>query len=444
MKPLAYIMGTFPTITETFIHGEIQALCVQGVELHVFALRQPMGAARHSQEADSGATIHYAPALLCRRLWQANLRMLRAVPRRYLRILGGLLARTVVNPIHCIKTLGIFPIAVAFAEAVAERGIGHIHAHWANYPATVAYIISRLLNVPFSFTAHAYDASLVRAMMKEKVREAEFIVTCTRLNRRFLTTLVPESTAKILVNHHGIFLDTFLPNGKRILQQQHEYYILSCGSLYPRKGFPDLIEACRLLRDRGWKFRCEIVGEGPLRRQLERLIKTHRLEDIVTLRGAVFHKEIVDYYRQADLFVLPCITDYLRWEELFTEPVLLLEVGLAAPFRPITDGIPNVLVEAMAMGIPVVSTRAGAVPELIRDGRTGTLVPERDPVALASAIDNLLKHPDWRQGLAREARETVQHYFDRSKNIRELLTMFAARLQTNGNRANGTGIRSWG
>jgi glycosyltransferase involved in cell wall biosynthesis len=163
---------------------------------------------------------------------------------------------------------------------------------------------------------------------------------------------------------------------------------------------------------------------------LERFIKAHQLEEVVCLLGALPQKQVIDHYRIADLFVLPCVTDYLGWDEVFTDPMLLLEVGLAIPFRPITDGIPNVLVEAMAMGIPVVSTTVAAIPELIQDGRTGTLVPERNPLALAAAIEHLLQDPHKRQELAREARETVRQCFDRPENIRALLTTFTAQLQT--------------
>lgn len=430
MKRLAYLMGTFPALTETFILGEIRALCARGVELHLFSLRRPKGTSQFVEEADFMAMTHYGPSFLSRQVWGPNLRMLCAFPGRYLRILGSLLAQTAVNPIHCLKTLGIFPIAVAFAEVIRHKGIEHIHAHWANYPASAAYIISRLLDIPYSFTAHAYDATLIRAMMREKVRRAAFVVTCTRFNRGALTALIPESEAKIVVNYHGIFLDRFVPNGKQILQRQDTFHILSCGSLYPRKGFPDLVEACRILRDRGWKFRCEIIGEGPLRHRLERSIKAYELEEVVCLLGAMPQKHVIDQYRKADLFVLPCATDKLGWDEIFTDPTLLLEVGLAIPFRPITDGIPNVLVEAMAMRIPVVSTTVAAIPELIQDGRTGTLVPERNPVALAAAMEHLLKDPYRRQAFADGGRETVQQYFDRFENTRALLTTFTAQLGT--------------
>ncbi|WP_337286637.1 glycosyltransferase family 4 protein [Candidatus Methylomirabilis sp.] len=431
MKRLAYLMGTFPTLTETFILGEIRALCARGVELHLFSLRRPKGVAQLAEDgADLITMTHYGPSFLSRQVWRSNLRMLCVFPGRYLRILGSLLAHTAVNPIHCLKTLGIFPIAVTFAEVIRHKGIDHIHAHWATYPASAAYIVSRLLDISYSFTAHAYDATLIRTMMREKVREAAFIVTCTRFNRGALTTLIPESEAKIVVNYHGIFLDRFVPNGKQVLQHQDTFHILSCGSLYPRKGFSDLVEACRILRDKGWKFRCEIIGEGPLRRRLEQSIKAYELEEVVCLLGAMPQKQVIDHYRKADLFVLPCVTDHLGWDEVFTDPMLFLEVGLAIPFRPITDGIPNVLAEAMAMRIPVVSTTVAAIPELIQDGRTGTLVPERNPLALAAAMEHLLKDPHKRQAFAEGGRETVRQYFDRIENTRALLTTFTAQLGT--------------
>ena len=431
MKRLAFLLGTFPALTETFILGEIQALCAQGVELHLFALRRPKGVQQTPEGADLAANTHYSPCFVSWDLWGPNLRALRRSPARYLRILGSLLVRTLLNPIHCIKSLGLFPAAVAFAEVIRERGIEHIHAHWATYPATVAYIISRLLNIPFSFTAHIYDATLIRAMMREKFRRAEFVVTCTRWNRQLITAIAPEAKAKILVNYHGISLDKFVPNGRRVSQNQDKLHILSCGSLYPRKGFSDLLEACRLLRNRGWNFCCTIIGEGPLRRRLELFVRQHQLEQCVQLLGALPQKEVIHHYREADLFVLPCMTDYLGWDEFFTDPLLLLEVGLAIPFRPITDGIPNVLVEAMAIGVPVISTTVAGVPELIEDERTGLLVPERNPAALAKAIERLLKDPCKGQELAQKAKVAVGQRFDRSKNIRELVRIFGTERPIN-------------
>ncbi len=331
---------------------------------------------------------------------------------------------TALNPVYCAKSLALFPTAVAFAERMREIGVEHVHAHWANYPTTAAYVIARLLDIPYSFTAHVYDATLIRSLMREKVRRAAFVVTCNEWIARQLSTMVPESRSKVMVNYHGATLERFVPNG--YVREQEPLHIVSCGSLFPRKGFPVLLEACRRLRDRGWKFDCTIVGEGPLRARLERFIARHELGDFVRLVGGRPQKEVIGYYRAADLFVLPCITDYLGWDDIASDPVKLLEVGPAIPFRPITDGIPNVLVEAMAMRLPVISTRVAGVPELIRDEDNGLLVPEKDAEALTVAIERLLADPVLRQYLGDRGRETVLRDFDRAKNIRELVTVFSS------------------
>lgn len=427
MSRLAYIIGTFPTLTETFILGEIQALQAVGVEVELFSLRRPPPSPAQADGAELVERTCYGPSAREPELWAANTRALRRAPRRYLGALAALLARTALNPVHCAKSLGLFPVAVAFAERMRERGVTHVHGHWANYPATAAYVVSRLLGIPYSFTAHAYDATLIRSMMREKIRRAAFVMTCTAWNKRLLGRLVPSAAAKTLLNYHGAILDRFAPDGAPRPARPEKFTIVSCGSLYPRKGFPYLLEACRLLRDRGWAFDCVIVGEGPMRAELQRFIDRHRLGDCVHLVGARPQREVIAHYREADLFALACITDHLGWQEIFTDPVRLLEVGFAIPFRPLTDGIPNVLVEAMAMEIPVVSTHVAGIPELVEDGWTGCLVPEKDPQALASAIERLLRDPEKRRELAARGRARVHERFDRHQNIQQLVEIFASR-----------------
>jgi glycosyltransferase involved in cell wall biosynthesis len=263
-------------------------------------------------------------------------------------------------------------------------------------------------------------------MIREKIRRATFVMTCTGRNRDWLRRLVPEAQAKIFLNYHGAMLDRFgpAPTGRPV--NPATFTIVSCGSLNPRKGFPYLLEACRLLRDRGWSLDCVIVGEGPMRGELQRFIDRHHLAERVRLVGTVAPREVVHHYRQADLFVLACMTDYLGWRELFTDPLLLLEVGPAIPFRPLTDGIPNVLVEAMAAELPVISTYVAGIPELIEDDRTGRLVPERNAEALAAAIDGLLRDPERRRALARAGRAVVLERFDRRRTIHQLVEIFGA------------------
>lgn len=425
MSRLAYVMGTFPALTETFILNEIQALQAVGVDVELFSLRRPRGSGPPVDGAELVEQTVYGPSPRDRGLWVANARSFRRAPGRYLGTLAAVAMRTMLNPVHCAKSLGLFPVAVAFAEQMRERGVTHVHGHWATYPATAAYVVSRLLGIPYSFTAHAYDATIIRSMMREKVRRAAFVMTCTAWNQRWLERLVPAAVGKILLNHHGAVLDRFAPDEAPRPDHPGTFTIVSCGTLYPRKGYPYLLEACRILRGRGWSIDCVIVGEGPMRAELQRFIDRHELGDRVHLVGARAQQEVIDFYRQADLFVLACITDHLGWQEVFTDPVRLLEVGLAIPFRPITDGIPNVLVEAMAMEIPVVSTYLAGIPELVEDGRTGSLVPEQDAPALADAIEQLLRDPERRRELGARGRARVHERFDRRQNIRQLVEIFA-------------------
>jgi glycosyltransferase involved in cell wall biosynthesis len=422
MRRFAYLMGTFPTLTETFVLGEIQALADAGVHVELYSLRRPRTTHDQSHGQDLAGLTQYGPSPWGRELWAANVRVLRRSPRRYLATLAAVAVRTALNPVHCLKSLGLFPVAIAFAESMAKGGIEHVHAHWASYPATAAYVVARVLGIPYSITAHVYDATLIRSFMREKIRRASFIVTCNAWSARRLADLAPEARARIVLNYHGVTLERFAPERrKRPPGTTDAFKIFSCGSLHPRKGFPVLLEACRRLRDRGRAFQCTVLGEGPERSRLERFIAEHELQGCITLLGAQPHREVLRRYQDTDLFVLACMTDYLGWREIFSDPLLLLEVGPAIPFRPLTDGIPNVLVEAMAMGLPVVSTTVAGVPELVEHERTGLLVPEQDPAALATAIERLMDSPSLRDSLGRNARADVCARFDRKRNVQDLL-----------------------
>lgn len=431
MSRLAYIMGTFPALTETFVVSEIEALERTGVPVELFSLRRPSALeAEKARGTDFVGRTSYGPTWSQRALAVANLRMLTAAPARYLRTVASVLLRTALNPVHCLKLLALFPVAVAFAELMRQRGVTHVHAHWAIYPAAAAYVVARVLDIPYSFTAHAHDATAIRSLMREKIRRAAFVMTCTAWTQSCLWHLVPEAREKILLNYHGVALDRFAPDHTSLPAPPARFTIVSCGSLYPRKGFLHLLEACRLLRDRGCPVDCVIVGEGPMRAQLQRFIDRHQLGEDVTLVGAVSAGDVIQYYRRADLFVLACITAYLGWRDIASDPLLGLEVGPAIPFRPWMDGIPNVLLEAMAMEVAVVSTHVGGIPELIESGQTGILVPEKDPGALATAIEQLLRDPVRRHALARRGRNVVRQRFDREQTIQQLVEIFAAHART--------------
>lgn len=423
---LAFLLGTVPALTETFVSGEILELRRQGLVVPLFALRRGRGPVQQPDARGLVAETEFALPLWSSRLAGANLTWLRRSPRRYLATLALLIRRTWRNPVHLLKALAVFAKAAELALRLEARGIDHVHAHWASHPTTAALIIGGLTGMSYSFTAHAGDVSLFRTLLGEKLRRARFVLTCTGELGRELAAHAPAAATCIHVNYHGVSRERFTgpPDGRgsgRLL-------ILGCGALLQRKGFDDLVRACGILRRRGRDFRCVIVGEGSHRRALEALIRAEGLGDRVALAGAVAHADVIRHYRRSDVFVLPCRLRPLRLLDLEAGLVKSMEAWFERSGGAIRDGIPNVLVEAMAAGLPVVSTPIAGIPELIRNGRNGLLVPPGRPDELARALEHLLLDPELRRRLGARATEEVAARFDRTRNVAELMEIFGRHL----------------
>jgi glycosyltransferase involved in cell wall biosynthesis len=426
MKPIACVMGTFPTLTETFVVGEILELRRRGLPIALYALGRAGASMVQPEAVGLSGEVRYAAPLWAPRLLAANARWLRREPWRYARALGLLVRRAWRNPLHLLKTLYIFPKAVELGEHMGRHGVGHVHAHWATYPTTAALVVSEVTGLPYSFTAHAGDVTLFRTLLAEKIRRARFVVTCTEDLRTDLRGFLPlPASGKVHLNYHGVALERFA-----YLERPGSGTptMVACGALYTRKGFADVIEACRILRDGGHDFRCVIVGDGPQRAKLAAQIEETGLGDRVTLAGAVPHSEMVRYYQQGDVFVLPCLERPVRiWD-----PEADLVKSLEAWFEPsggvIRDGIPNVLAEAMATGLPVVTTPISGILELVRDGSNGLLVPPGEPAPLARALEQLLTDRTLRRRLGRRAAEDVRAHFDQRRHVASLVEIFECHL----------------
>jgi glycosyltransferase involved in cell wall biosynthesis len=316
--------------------------------------------------------------------------------------MGYLLTRRHDTLSAWIRTLFYFYLGVWAAELLRGEGISQIHAHFANRATVVAMVASRLLGVPYSLTAHAYDIYVSPVMLPEKMAGAQFVATCTDYNRVHLERIDGgRFSGMIHLIYHGLDLSKFEPD-RRLPSDGRRPLLLSVGQLKEKKGFPYLLRACRMLRDQGYDFACEIIGEGPQRRELEAMVTDLGLDDTVVLRGAVSHQEVLERYARAALFALACVP---------------AEDGDR-------DGIPNVLLEAMAMRVPVVSSRFSGIPEAVEDGCTGLLVPPRDTEALAGALIRLLDDRDLRERMGRAGRERVEEHFDIRDNIGRLVDLF--------------------
>jgi len=300
------------------------------------------------------------------------------------------------------------------AQHVLESGtIRHLHAHFCHTSTSVAMLASRLCGIPFSFTAHAKDIYVGQLnpgdTLQTKMRRAKFIVTCTRANSAYLQEICNDG-APIHTIYHGLDTRRFAPSER---ERHHGVprdrpMILAVGRFVEKKGFTYLVEACRLLKDRGYDFTCLLIGGADAYlNTVESLIKEFELEETVLIRGAVTQEELKQIYEQATLFALPC---------------QIVQSGDR-------DGIPNVLVEAMALELPVVSTDVSGIPELIDDKVNGLLVPQKDAAALADAIEALLKSPSLRRQLGKAAREKVCRRFNAEDRILELHDLFLSCLE---------------
>ena len=287
MKRLAVLLAHFPSLTEMFVVRELAELERRGHRIAVFAFRRGRGeAVRELRERFSKVTV-FRPLLLAPRLLAANLYFLFTRPRRYIAALFMLIAGSLGHPVVLAKTLRNFPGAVYFARRMQELEIEHLHAHFAFIPAALAAAIGVLLELDFSFSAHAWDIYVDRTMLPEKMRRARFIVTCTEHNRRHLAAVSSgRFSEKVFRIYHGLDLEVWRRKEAMPRAPGARLEILSVGRLVPKKGFPYLIAACRALTERGCAFRCVIAGEGRERTRLEASIRAYGLGDTVQLIGA--------------------------------------------------------------------------------------------------------------------------------------------------------------
>jgi colanic acid/amylovoran biosynthesis glycosyltransferase len=390
---VAYVLRKFPVLSETFVLSELLGLEDEGVPLHVFSLMRGNDPRFHDDLPRLRARVAYVPELEgLAKLLRHHRRLARSEPRRYWRTL--LYALRSGRP----GMLWRFVQAGYVANEARRLRVRHFHAQFANRPTTVALLASRLTGIPFSFTAHATDIfkrRVSRTALARKTAEASFVVTVSEFNRRFLHDIVPDANGKVTVVHNGIDLDRFAPNG---VPPWRPLRLLCVARLVEKKGIPVLVDACAELQRRGIDFELELVGKGLLRPLIERRIKDYGLEDRVRLAGPLTQLEVRERYGQAHVFVLACI------------------VGSDGN----RDGLPVSLVEALASGLPVVSTPVTAIPEVVRHEENGLLVPPGEPGPLADALARLASDRALYDRCRANARASVATTFDRRRTIARL------------------------
>jgi glycosyltransferase involved in cell wall biosynthesis len=398
---ISYIIGTYPDFSTTFIDREIRMLRQWGLEIQLLAIRQPVLRSALSQEQRlyQQDVIYLIPVKWLSFL-RGHLRFLLTRPGTYLGTLLYLLTRPHPTARDRLMTLLHFAEGVYAAHLLKEQSVNHLHAHFVERAATVTVVASRLTDIPYSLAVHAGEDIYVHpVLLPEKFAGAKFVISCTQYNLDYLKQLgIPGLESKAMCIYHGLDIERYPPASKRHAPP----LLLAVGRLVEKKGLEYLIRACRLLVNQKRDFVCHIVGPGPERRNLEALVAQLGLQDTVTLYGGLPHEKVIEQYDQAAIFVLPCVQ--------------ASDGSL--------DGIPNVLPEAMAMKLPVVTTPVSAIPELVQDQVSGLLVPPRDEKALAAALARLLYDPLLCTQLGERGRQTVIEKFDIEQNVRAVYNVF--------------------
>lgn len=397
---VAVLLKGYPRLSETFIAQEIEALERLGLDMLLVSLRHPTDRHRHPAHRAIRAPVLYLPEYL----WREPLRVLRgwfkarrlegypAARRKFLRDLGRDLTP------NRVRRFG--QSCVLAAELPAD--IGRLHAHFLHTPASVARYAAAMRGLRWSCSAHARDIWITPEWEKrEKLAELDWLVTCTRLGFEHLKALAADP-ARIELVHHGLDAARFPPPpAPRAPAQGAAPVILSVGRAVEKKGYDVLLRALALLpRERAWRF--VHVGGGALHERLKREAARLGLAERTEWRGALPQEKVLEAYRAADLFVLASKVD-------------------RAGDR---DGLPNVLMEAQSQDLACVATTAGAIGELIEDGRTGVLVPPGDAPALAQAIAALLADPERRRALGQAARARVARDFAFRDNLARIAARF--------------------
>ena len=398
---IAYVLKKFPRLSETFILNEILELERQGVEVTVFSLHKPDDGLFHGSLAQLARPVVYLPV-----------RKGADVARRLTSSLGFLAERreelwSAFEELLRFERPNVWQVIAWGLEVAArarELGIDHMHAHFATVASHVARFAHAAGGTPFSFTCHAkdiYRSTVDRDLFRWLAEGAKSVVTVCDANRRFIDRelLAGNSSADVRVIYNGVDTASFSPEARN---ESERPLILGIGRLVEKKGFEDLIAATALLEERGVDFECMIVGTGDEREALEAQLAANGTSR-TKLLGSRTQEDVRALLGRSAVLAAPCVTG-------------------ADGNR---DALPTVLLEAIASGVPCISTRVSGIPEILDEGAAGLLVDEHDPEGLAAALEQTLADSDLRAKLARAGRSRAEELFDLRRNVAKLSGVFA-------------------
>ena len=400
-KVIAYITEGFPGVM-TFLEREIAGLIQRGWYVSVFALHKESHV-HYAAELDHNLVdTHYClnRNLFSVKMLRSHLKILFHLPKVYLQSILFMLRAYGSSWYSLSRAIYAFMKAGYFYDTARSLGVEHLHAHFAGRTVDVAIFLSKFLDVGFSFTGHSNDVTGNYPLLQEKINLASFVVAENKRALKAINSYIPSNSYSVDAHivHPGVDTRFFKPNPGT---KSDAPTLISVTRLVASKGLDDLVRACSMLRDMGREFRCDIVGDGPVYQQLQNQIRNEGLEEHVTLYGTLSSTDIVQLLAKAWIFVLPCVRISGGQGDHPGKFVSVLE-----------DGIPSSIVEAMAVGLPVVTTDVGSLPEIVENSVNGIVISERDSDGLSKALLQLIDDSLLRDKLGRQARKLIVSDFD--------------------------------
>jgi len=389
---IAYVLKVYPRTSQTFVLTEILAHERAGLEMDIFSLRRTDDTRFHAALARVQSPVFQ----VARATTKASL-VLNELREHagHLPQLWDVVQNSSANAEDLLQ-------AARLSRSIVERGIIHLHAHFGTVATVVARLAAKITGVSYSFTAHAKDIFheiVVEDVLRKKLADAAGVITVSEFNVAYLKDKYADAATGVELIYNGLDLDDF----RLEVYGDRTPLLLGVGRLVEKKGFSYLLEACALLRARGAVFRCEIVGGGVLESALQEQLQRLELGDIVKLCGPMSQSDVKMKIREARLLAAPCVhaQDNDR------------------------DGLPTILLEAMALGTPCISTPVTGIPEVLSHDETGLMVAERNEIELADACERLLSDQQLCESLVRAGRRMVEQKFDIERNTAQIRAFFS-------------------
>lgn len=401
MRPpkTAYVLLWFPKPSETFVFRETVNLRRMGLPLQIYTIYGELTKGLSTEMREAARNVERLGSPFLKSAPAEILQWMHRDRNRAVHLLRSFFWRRWRGVEKSAESLWAMMCGFRLARRFVEEGIEHIHAPWASGPATAAWTAAKLTGIPFSFTARAWDIYPPDALLTDKLKDAAFVRSETGANIPYLVERCGADAGKIHLTYNGVPLKA---RREAPVAMKAPYRLLALGRFVGKKGYDYLLRSCRLLSDSGIDYHLTLAGDGPRMRQLKGLARRLRISERISFPGFVKYDDVPRLFDAADVFVMPSVVH-------------------SSGDR---DGIPTVIMESLMHRVPVIATDVSGISEVIENGNTGLLIPEKDPAAIARAVHAMVMDRSRALEMAEAGRAKVLKQFDPERNHAKVLDLY--------------------